>query len=96
MSISHIRLVCIKPGSLQHVVDCELITENMATAEFEASSYVWGATMFPYKIKVNGKDFYVTYNLFSVLCELRRPDRDRIVWIDALCINQADDVEKSY
>ncbi|KAI1376963.1 heterokaryon incompatibility protein-domain-containing protein [Hypoxylon crocopeplum] len=94
--ISYIRLVCIKPGSLHHKLDCELITEDIATADFEALSYVWGTTMFPYNIKVNGKDFYVTYNLFSALHELRRPDRNRIVWIDALCINQADDVEKSY
>lgn len=58
-------------------------------------SYVWGITMFPYKIKVNGNDFYVTYNLFSALRQLRRPDGCRLVWIDAIRINQFDNVEKS-
>lgn len=71
---SYIRLVRIKPGRSRQTVECELITENIATADFDALSYVWGITMFPYEIKVNGNDFYVTYNLFSALCQLRRPD----------------------
>ncbi|KAI2615386.1 heterokaryon incompatibility protein-domain-containing protein [Hypoxylon sp. NC1633] len=94
--ISYIRLVRIKPGSSWHVIDCELITENIATAEFIALSYVWGTTMFPHRIKVDGNNFYVTYNLFSALRKLRHPDRDRVVWIDAICINQSDNLEKSH
>ncbi|KAI1275875.1 heterokaryon incompatibility protein-domain-containing protein, partial [Xylaria sp. FL0933] len=95
VSTSHIRVVRIKPGSSQEMVECEFMTESIATAEFEALSYLWGTSIFPHRIKVDGTGFYVTYNLFSALRELRRPDRDRLMWIDALCINQYDNVEKS-
>ncbi|EMD58540.1 hypothetical protein COCSADRAFT_185606 [Bipolaris sorokiniana ND90Pr] len=36
----------------------------------------------------------VTRNLKQALRALRLPDRDRLLWVDALCINQNDDVER--
>lgn len=36
----------------------------------------------------------VTRNLEQALRALRLPDRDRLLWVDALCINQNDDVER--
>jgi hypothetical protein len=43
---------------------------------------------------VDGKHFYITDNLCAALRALRLPDRDRFLWIDAICINQYDGVEK--
>jgi len=37
----------------------------------------------------------VTQNLFVALRHLRRQDQDRILWIDAICINQRDLTERS-
>ncbi|KAH7348375.1 heterokaryon incompatibility protein-domain-containing protein [Rhexocercosporidium sp. MPI-PUGE-AT-0058] len=37
----------------------------------------------------------IARNLAVALRHLRYPDRDRILWVDALCINQTDDAEKS-
>ncbi|KAI8631594.1 heterokaryon incompatibility protein-domain-containing protein [Xylariaceae sp. FL1651] len=93
-----IRLVRIKPGVTRQTIELELVTEDLATtaaADFEALSYLWGINLFPYTIRVNGEKFYVTHNLFEALRELRRPDRELLVWIDAVCINQHDDGEKS-
>ncbi|KAI3316945.1 heterokaryon incompatibility protein-domain-containing protein [Xylariaceae sp. AK1471] len=93
-----IRLVSVKAGCVRQKIECELMSYNLgaaAAADFEALSYVWGINIFPYTIKMNGEDFYVTRNLFEALRELRRPDRNRLLWVDGLCINQYDNWEKT-
>jgi hypothetical protein len=76
------------------MLHCELITTKLAEAKYEALSYVWGVTIRPYMIQVNGCPFQVTYNLYSALRELRLPDTERLLWIDAMCINQSDNIEE--
>jgi hypothetical protein len=44
---------------------------------------------------VNGKDLRITRNLSCALLQLRRADRLRELWIDALCINQSSAEEKT-
>jgi hypothetical protein len=36
----------------------------------------------------------ITENLHSALRQLRQTENHRILWVDAVCINQSDDVEK--
>lgn len=43
---------------------------------------------------LNGKSFRVTTNLESALRHLRL-DVDRIIWIDAICIDQNDNDERA-
>lgn len=54
---------------------------------FEALSYTWGSPGAGRTIEVEGHVVSVTNNLYSALHHLRQ-DRERIMWIDALCINQ--------
>ena len=46
-------------------------------------------------IQLNGTAWHVTKNLFFALSYLRHPASDRIVWIDALAINQANIPERN-
>ena len=92
---ARIRVVCLKPGRENESIECELRASTLYETTFDALSYVWGATIIPYKIKVNGKPFYVTSNLYTALQELRHPERERMLWIDAMAINQSDNAEKS-
>lgn len=48
----------------------------------------------PY-VYVDSQKVEVTKNLYGVLKRLRYSDRPRTLWVDALCINQADTTEKS-
>jgi hypothetical protein len=64
---------------------------------YEAISYVWGNATKPRTIKI-GRDSaeqVVTENCYGVLRQVRYPMDERLVWIDALCINQSDDEEKT-
>ena len=93
------RFAYLKPGAGQDPIECELVTRTVkeevdsATPQWEALSWLWGARGNLRAIIVNGKKFSVTRNLFIALNHLRLPERPRLLWVDALCINQ-DDVEE--
>ncbi|KAL4724488.1 hypothetical protein ACLX1H_007929 [Fusarium chlamydosporum] len=57
---------------------------------YEALSYVWGDPSNPIAIKLNNRDATVTRNLHAALLALRSYTEKRILWVDALCINQQD------
>jgi hypothetical protein len=63
--------------------------------KYEALSYVWGSQENPAAIQLNGRDYYVTKNLEAALQQLRSPDAVRVLWMDAICINQTDVTEKN-
>lgn len=100
-SNAHTRLVSLLPGSTD---DEDLVVDLDQTPiipdgplHYEAVSYVWDKDQTPYSVYV-GKDktavVSVTRNLAVALSNLRYPDRPRRLWIDALCIDQSNDVEK--
>jgi len=63
---------------------------------YEALSYVWGSSHKDDRIQVNGFAMDVTINLYSALQRLRYEDRDRILWIDAICIDQSNPKERGH
>ncbi|KFA53741.1 hypothetical protein S40293_01691 [Stachybotrys chartarum IBT 40293] len=71
-------------------------------AQFEALSYTWGnAGRHQDAVVYDGQDsdpagvVALNLNLSNALHHLRSPSKARTLWIDALCINQFDDVEKA-
>ncbi|KAI0964793.1 heterokaryon incompatibility protein-domain-containing protein [Xylaria arbuscula] len=95
----HIRLISLLPGSgdlrLQFQAEATRLDLN-AIEPFEALSYVirnHGTTM-------SDNEFHyqtmpITQNLVTALRHLRHPDEARILWIDAICIDQSNLNEKS-
>ncbi|KAF7516978.1 hypothetical protein G7054_g13950 [Neopestalotiopsis clavispora] len=66
--------------------------------KYEALSYVWGPKEKPLAISIEdevGSIAHVTQNLYIALKHLRYEDKARVLWIDALCIDQANHEEKS-
>ncbi|PMD42213.1 HET-domain-containing protein [Hyaloscypha variabilis F] len=62
---------------------------------FAALSYVWGKEEATKTIFLHGKRMKVKPNLFLALKCLRDPVVPTLLWIDALCINQKNNEEKS-
>ncbi|OSS45162.1 hypothetical protein B5807_09092 [Epicoccum nigrum] len=80
-------------------VRCELFHAHLdddSIIEYEALSYTWEESHKPYNIVVNGRMMPVTRNLSMALRNLRYPHQDRILWIDAICIDQTNDKERGH
>lgn len=90
------RIVVLLPGEFNDAIECKLFSAlgQEAPSSYEALSYAWGDPNEITPIVVNGRRFNVTVNLECALRHLRRPDAERPLWIDAICINQLDDREK--
>ncbi|KAF2758466.1 HET-domain-containing protein [Pseudovirgaria hyperparasitica] len=71
-------------------IRCELFHTTYALQPYEALSYTWGNAELVDEIEVNGKSLWITDNLHTALGYLRLPRQDRVLWIDAICINQTD------
>ncbi|RDW64095.1 hypothetical protein BP5796_10597 [Coleophoma crateriformis] len=69
------------------------------THPYEALSYVWGnlgtsCSIFVHKYDSPRYILPITSNLHKALLHLRYPVLERVIWVDAICINQNDNKEK--
>jgi Heterokaryon incompatibility protein (HET) len=63
---------------------------------YEALSYVWGDSERRKSMILNNQHFAITPNLYTALQHIRSETSNRFLWIDAICINQADKSERNY
>ena len=94
-----IRLLRIMPDEDETApIRCQLFDYSLqdlgeGTHLYEALSYVWGDSSRDMLIFVNECYLHVTTNLHAALSHLRNRSFERIIWVDAVCINQADTEE---
>jgi hypothetical protein len=95
-----IRLLRLLPGKDdKEILQCELFEYDLresdkATHLYEALSYFWGCSAIPKFIVIDGRILGITRNLYKALLRLRDRKFPRIVWVDAVCINQKNENEK--
>jgi hypothetical protein len=91
------RLLVLAPGAWDAPLDCNLIEDSReaSTFPYEALSYTWGDSSALHNITLNNALFSVTTNLYLALRNLRQADVERILWVDAICINQISPIEKT-
>ncbi|KAH7087181.1 heterokaryon incompatibility protein-domain-containing protein [Paraphoma chrysanthemicola] len=81
-----------------HAWELRVVRIDDQDIQFDALSYTWGSMQKQYPVTINGKRFLVHANLYSALPYLaKRRDFEKRsgIWIDAICINQSDEDEKS-
>jgi hypothetical protein len=84
------------PNSDPGIVSCTLIHFCVSDCPpYDALSYAWGDTTLSQKILVDDQWMMVTESLHQALMRLHHDPSIKFLWVDALCINQADDKEKS-
>ncbi|KAH7084652.1 heterokaryon incompatibility protein-domain-containing protein [Paraphoma chrysanthemicola] len=65
------------------------------TATYHCVSYCWGNSETTHSIQCDDQSLWITSNVDEMLRYLRKPSTYRNLWIDAICINQSDDIEKA-
>ena len=92
-----IRILGINPGSFEDPLCCRL--RSLAIPKhlgFGALSYAWGSEAGEQEITINDQPgFKVTTSVAGALRRLRHHDRVRCLWVDAICVNQANTRERS-
>jgi hypothetical protein len=98
LSTSEIRLLTLEPARFDDdPILCQLRTFSLSeNPRYEALPYVWGNPEQWRTISVNGHAFTATFNLDVTLRHLRHALDPRILWVDAICINQFNKKEKSH
>ncbi|KAH8723272.1 heterokaryon incompatibility protein-domain-containing protein, partial [Phaeosphaeriaceae sp. PMI808] len=102
-----IRLLRLLPSEDENadiqcqLFNCSLLQQSGKRAHpYDALSYVWGRldktspTPPTPTIRIDQLNLPVTLNLHEALTRLRHCHIERIVWVDAVCINQEDRIEK--
>ncbi|KAH7380875.1 heterokaryon incompatibility protein-domain-containing protein [Cadophora sp. MPI-SDFR-AT-0126] len=92
-----IRLLRIQPGTGQDIIcDLQVVALTSCAQNYEALSYTWGSQILDFDIIIGEEPYSVTSNLYGALKQLRHADGSaRIVWVDAICINQKDPKERT-
>ena len=93
--VKGMKLLYLEPGSDAKPVVCAVHpASEIDHPSYEALSYRCGDQSIRRSILLSGNEDTVGVNLYTALAGLRDPKVRRILWVDELCINQRDPVER--
>lgn len=111
LTASTIRIFCLEPadtegdplrGHMIHVDRYEELAKSEFRQRYTAVSYTWGVSGFSERLIISspGSEYEsylkVTSSVRIMLEHFRTKRRKRLfLWIDAICLNQSDNVEKA-
>ena len=102
-----IRVLGLMPGEFKNPIECSLATQSLVAAtqhdrspKYTALSYAWGQEEPTHSIKMYTAGNYagrlcITPDLHAAMRQLRDSECVVFLWIDAICINQANIQEKN-
>ena len=97
--LRQIRLLVLLPGLPGSGIEIRLEPASFSAnnlPQYEALSYEWGSSTHRKEIFANGHPIEVRENLWNALDALRFKEDSRVLWIDAICINQTDVSERNH
>src|SRR5437868_9800195 len=90
-----IRLLRLEPGKPGDELSGSIFTTHIdEPSPYEAISYVWGNPNKSSELQTPDGAFAITASLSAALKRLRHTNEPRVLWADAICINQDDATDK--
>ena len=90
------RLLELVAGEQDETLRCSLIHSSLTShPHYQAVSYTWGTPGLVQEIELDGVAHYIQKNLYDFLKQLRLNYAGVPLWVDAICINQNDTLEKN-
>ncbi|KAJ5649194.1 uncharacterized protein N7484_002917 [Penicillium longicatenatum] len=91
------RVLTLHAGGFEDPICCALDVINYTSrhSQYEALSYLWGCDNPSCEIWISGQRVLVRENLSWALRYLRDEKSCRVLWVDAICIDQDNIAEKS-
>ncbi|RFU33846.1 hypothetical protein B7463_g2467, partial [Scytalidium lignicola] len=92
-----VRILELLPGEIREPIKCRLLCVEIENAPlYEALSYAWGSPTNKVYVGCEGGKIKIPVNLRDALKHLRDSVGVRILWADALCIDQSDEQERGH
>ena len=93
----HIRLLTVSAGEAASTIQCNLLAFRLSDVDssYVALSYAWGERPPDREIVCNGVNLKITESLYAALWQYCENKDDKLLWADAICINQTDADEKT-
>ncbi|GKT43370.1 heterokaryon incompatibility protein 6, OR allele [Colletotrichum spaethianum] len=100
-STTDIRLLTLEPGDFNDPIKCRLSLSSTASMiDYDAISYTWasedGEMEWTERLTLNSREFLVTPNCMMALRRVRSRGAEKVIWIDAICMNQKDVEERGH
>ncbi|ENH69448.1 Heterokaryon incompatibility protein 6, OR allele [Fusarium oxysporum f. sp. cubense race 1] len=95
---SEIRLIKLHPGSGDDPLRADILHASLdsdVVGRYEAVSYAWEDGHTTNKLETPRGILLITPSLFHALHRFRLKEESRILWADAVCINQSDNAEQA-
>jgi hypothetical protein len=92
-----VRFLKLLPGAGSRIHGEVFEEDIFSCSPFVALSYAWGSSIKSKTIFCNGQHFLsVTANLFDALWHIRHPVEAKVIWVDAICIDQSNIKERNH
>jgi hypothetical protein len=97
-NLKEIRVLVVDPGAGLDIVTCTLKRISLLDDQvpfYETISYCWGSTRDESFMKLNGSLISVPSSSEAAVRRMRFTNKRRVLWIDAICIDQSSQSEKA-
>ncbi|KAI1365034.1 ankyrin repeat-containing domain protein [Xylaria arbuscula] len=93
---NYVRILELQPGKVSDIISFSLYAMRLEdSSPFEALSYEWKEKTGTVPVECHRERLLITPNCMAALKRIRSKTEVKTLWIDAICINQQDDAERS-